>query len=75
MIEIKIYRIKLLSKKLIDGKSNPLSQSKIVFKNMADESTNSRKRNKYKFESKSFINQPTVVKEEQQGACKRCSIF
>lgn len=67
--------MKIINRKLIDGKNNPLCKSKISYKNMTDENSNSEKRNKYNFESKSFIQDATILKEEQQGACKRCSIF
>jgi hypothetical protein len=42
---------------------------------MTDETINYEQRSKYKFENKSFIQNTTILKEEQQGACKRCIIF
>lgn len=67
--------MKEIKRKLIDGKNNPLGKSKISYKNMTNETIQHVKRNSYKFQSKSYIHENAVLKDEQEGVCKRCSIF
>jgi len=68
-------RFKKEDKKFIQNDSHPLNKNDISFKKMVKESIISNKNDKWTFKNKSFKQDTTILKEEKNSKCQRCSIF